>query len=58
MSVEDFDRIRKEFGADAAITEEAFLALKDVEADVLIDRVSSFADKGNLRLFRRTGNLM
>ena len=57
--LEHFDRIKNAyFGADAGIPLGAFLALKDVEADVLIDRVGSITEKGNLRQFRVTGNLM
>ena len=53
----DFERVKSHFGDDAEITQEAFLALNKEEAEVLILRVHSLTDRGNLRHFRLTGNL-
>jgi hypothetical protein len=58
MSADDFERIKREFGTEANIMQEQFLILKDDEADQLISRVTSFADKANLRLFRKRGKLV
>ena len=58
MLLEDFERVKIQFGDDAEITQEAFLALNDTEAEELIRLVHRITDKGNLRVFRRTGNLL
>jgi hypothetical protein len=56
MSAEDFEGIKAEFGeADANISQEEFLALKDAEADVLIGRVEGITKKAKLRVFRKNG---
>ena len=58
MLLEDFERVKIQFGDDAEITQEAFLALNNDEAEELILRVPSLTDRGNLRHFRLTGNLL
>ncbi len=49
MTHTDFDRIKSDFGEDAHISFADFCALKESEADMLIERVTSLAARGTLR---------